>query len=54
MYAGKIQHKFDYIKFYRQDLDWFAFVFILLTVNLALVGIDYANGNPSEEQRVDA
>ena len=30
----------DFIKFHRKDLDWLAFVWILLTVNLVLIGLD--------------
>jgi hypothetical protein len=32
--------KFDFLTYHRKDLDWMAFVFILLTVNLGLVAID--------------
>jgi hypothetical protein len=31
---------YDFIKYHRKDLDWLAFVWILLTVNLALLVLD--------------
>lgn len=34
--------KYDFIKYYRKDLDWFAFVFILFVVNLVLTLTDQA------------
>ena len=33
-------YKFDFIAFYRKDIDWLAFVTILLLVNICLIGID--------------
>ena len=33
-------YKFDFIAFYRKDLDWIAFVTILLNVNIGLIMID--------------
>jgi len=34
------RHKFDFLAYHEKDINWFAFVFILLTVNIALIVID--------------
>ena len=34
------RQNYDFIEFYRKDLDWAAFVQILFTVNLGLIAID--------------
>jgi hypothetical protein len=33
-------YKFDFLAYYRRDCDWYAFITILLTVNLGLLVLD--------------
>jgi len=37
----KDRYKVDFIKFYRKDIDWLAFVTILFQVNICLILVDY-------------
>ena len=37
----KDRYKVDFIKFYRKDIDWLAFVTILLQVNMCLILVDH-------------
>jgi hypothetical protein len=34
------RYKYDFLSYHRDDLDWFAFVVILFTVNISLVLLD--------------
>ena len=34
------RHKFDFLAYHEQDVNWIAFVFILLFVNVGLIVID--------------
>jgi len=36
----KDSYKYDFVAFYRKDLDWLAFVTILFNVNIVLIIID--------------
>lgn len=36
----KERYKYDFLSYHKNDLDWFAFVVILFTVNISLVFID--------------
>jgi hypothetical protein len=38
--AKNSSFKFDFISFYRKDIDWLAFVFILCSVNIALMVLE--------------
>ena len=36
----KDRYKYDFLAYHRADLDWFAFVVILCTVNISLIIVD--------------
>lgn len=36
----KGRYEYDFLSYHRDDLDWFAFVVILFTVNISLVLLD--------------
>jgi len=48
-------YKFDFIAFYRKDIDWLAFVTILLNVNICLILIDkfiiFTDDNPKYDPK---
>ena len=46
------RYKYDFLSYHRDDLDWFAFVVILFTVNISLVLLDdifIFTGGPKHE-----
>lgn len=45
--AGEKQYRFDFISYSRRNLDWYAFVFILLVVNIMIM---YLNSVRLHEQ----